>query len=171
KLPGNWVVTAEFIYNKDIHAVNFENVNLSTAGTAFNGSDNRVRYTSTKIYSGAGGATVANPNINSAILMKNYNKGHGYVFTLQVQKTWKNLYASVAYTNSKSLSLNDGGSIAASMWRDRFVAGDPNAPVVGLSNFYQPHRVIAQASYRVEYAKHFATSVGLIFEAAPNGVG
>jgi len=170
KLPGNWVVTAEFIYNKDIHAVNFENVNLPTAGTPFNGSDNRVRYTTSKIYSGAGGATVNNPNINSAILMKNYNKGHGYVFTLQVQKTWKNLYASVAYTNSKSLSLNDGGSIAASMWRDRFVTGDPNAPVIGLANFYQPPRVMAQASYRIESAKHFATSVGLIFEVAPGGI-
>ena len=102
--------------------------------------------------------------------MKNYSKGYSYFFTLQLQKTFKNLYTSVAYTNSKSKSLNDGGSIAASMWRDRPVTADPNAPQLGYSTYYQPNRVIAYASYRIEYCKHFATSIGLVFEAAPNGV-
>lgn len=171
KLPANFIVTAEFSYSKDLHAVNFENVNLPSTGTPFAGSDQRIRFSSTKIYSGQGGASPANPNITNAILMKNYSKGYSYFFTLQVQKAFKNLYTSVAYTNSKTRSLNDGGSIAASMWRDRTVTGDPNAPELGYSNFYQPNRIIAQASYRVEYAKYFATSVGLVFEAAPNGVG
>lgn len=171
KLPKNYVITAEFGYSKDINAVNFENVNLPLTGTALAGPDARIRYSGTRIYSGAGGATATNPNITSAILMKNYNKGYSYFFTVQLQKTWKNLYASVAYTNSKSKSLNDGGSIAASMWRDRQVTGDPNAAQLGFSNYYQPNRIIAQASYRLEYAKHFATSIGLVFEAAPNGVG
>jgi hypothetical protein len=170
KLPKDFVVTAEFSYSKDLNAVNFENVNLPLAGTALAGPDKRIRYTSNKIYSGAGGATPTNPNITNAILMKNYTKGYSYFFTLQLQKTFKNLYTSIAYTNSKSKSLNDGGSIAASMWRDRQVTGDPNAPELGYSTYYQPHRVIAYASYRVEYCKHFATSVGLVFEAAPNGV-
>jgi hypothetical protein len=57
------------------------------------------------------------------------------------------------------------------MWRDRAVTGDPNAPELGYSHFYQPNRVIAQASYRVEYSKHFATMFGVVFEAAPNGAG
>jgi len=171
KLPANFIVTAEFSYSKDINAVNFENVNLPSTGTALAGPDNRVRYSSTKIYSGQGGATPTNPNITNAILMKNYSKGYSYFFTLQIQKTFKNFYGSIAYTNSKSKSLNDGGSIAASMWRDRQVSGDPNAPELGFSNFYQPHRVIAQAAYRIEYAKYFATSIGIVFEAAPNGAG
>ena len=51
------------------------------------------------------------------------------------------------------------------------MSNDPNAAELGFSNFYQPHRVIAQASYRIEYKKHFATSFGLIYEAAPAGVG
>jgi hypothetical protein len=54
------------------------------------------------------------------------------------------------------------------MWRDRPVENDPNAAELGRPNFYQPHRVIAQASYRIEYAKYFATSIGLVFEAAPS---
>lgn len=171
KLPGNIIGTAEFVYNKEINAINFENVNLPSTGSPLVGSDNRIRYSSQRINSGAGGATVTNPNITNAILMKNYSKGYSYIFTLQLQKSFKNFYTSVAYTNSKSRSINDGGSIAASTWRDRYVSGDPNAPELGFSNYNQPNRVIAQASYRKEYAKYFATSVGLIFEAAPNGVG
>jgi outer membrane receptor for ferrienterochelin and colicin len=168
KLPWNIVGTIEYSYSKDINAVNFENVNLPTSGTPLAGPDKRIRFSSSRIYSGAGGASVTNPNISSAILMKNYSKGYGHVLTAQLQKTTKNLYTSVAYTYSDVQTLNDGGSIAASMWRDRPVAGDPNVAVLGRPNFYQPHRVIAQASYRKEYGKHYATSIGLVFEAAPS---
>ena len=168
KLPGDFIVSVDFSYSKDVNAVYFQNVNLPSTGTALAGSDNRIRYSATRIYSGAGGATVTNPNITNAILMTNSSEGYSYFLTAQVQKTIKNLYLSLAYTNSKSKSLNDGGSIAASMWRDRPVKGDPNAEDLGYSNFYQPHRVIATASYRFEYAKNFATSIGLVFEAAPS---
>lgn len=168
KLPAGLIATVEYSYSKDINAVNFENVNLPAAGTALVGPDNRIRYSSQRIYSGAGGETSTNPNITNAILMKNYSKGYGHVLTLQLQKFSRNLYTSIAYTYTDVKTLNDGGSIAASMWRDRPVMNDPNAPELGRPNFYQPNRVIAQASYRIEYAKHFATSVGMVFEAAPS---
>lgn len=171
KLPGNIVATVEFVYNKEVNAINFENVNLPSTGKPLVGSDNRIVFSSTKINAGTGGATITNPNISNAILMKNYSKGYSYVFTVQLQKTFKNFYASAAYTNSKSRSINDGGSIAASTWRDRPVKNDPNSAELGFSNYNQPNRIIAQLSYRKEYAKHFATSFGLIFEAAPAGVG
>jgi hypothetical protein len=68
----------------------------------------------------------------------------------------------------KSKDITIGGSTASTMWGSRPVTGDPNAPELGYSNFYVPHRVIASASYRIEYAKKFATSIGLIFEASPS---
>jgi hypothetical protein len=171
KIPGNFIVTLEGTYSKDIHSVYFQNVNLPLTGITFAGSDPRVRYDSSRIYGGHPVATVTNPNISSAILMTNSNKGYSYFVTLQVQKTIHGLYLSAAYTYSQAKSLNDGGSIAASMWRDRPVTGNPNADELGFANYYLPHRVIASASYRFNYAKHFATSLGLIFEAAPSGVG
>jgi len=171
KMWWDIIGTIEYTYSHDINAVNFENVNLPATGVAFLGSDYRDRYSSTKINSGGTTPTEANPNITNAILMKNYNKGYGNVLTFQFQKSTKNVYASVAYTYSNTMSLNDGGSIAASTWRDRPVKGDPNAADLGYSNFYQPHHVIAQINYRKEYLQHFATSVGFIFEAAPAGVG
>ncbi len=170
KLPGDIVLTLEGNYSKDINNVNFENINLPATGTPLVGSDNRVRYGATKIYAGTGGASATNPNIGNAILMKNYQKGYAYYATIQLQKTFRNLYVNAAYTYAKSKDLNIGGSTASTLWGSRPITGDPNSPEIGYSNFYVPHRVIASASYRFTYAKHLATSVGLIFEASPSTI-
>ncbi len=169
KLPFGITGTLEGIYNKDINGVYHQNINLPTTGAALPGYDNRVRYTSSKIWGGTGGTTASNPNISDAILMKNTSKGYTYNITLQLQRNVKNLYTMVAYSYGDSRSVNDGGSIAQSIWRDRSVSGDPNDDVTSYSNFYQPHRVVAAAAYRFEYAKHFGTSFGLTFESANAG--
>ncbi|MFX1703379.1 carboxypeptidase regulatory-like domain-containing protein [Chitinophaga sp. CC14] len=166
QLPWGVIGTLEFNYSKDINAVYFQNVNLPTAGFQLDSTpDHRTRYNSSKIYAGN---SLSNPNISDAILMRNTNKGYSYFATIQLQKNLPNLYLSAAYTYSKSRSVNDGGSIAQSNWRDRPVAGDPNANALGYSNYYMPHRVIAAATYRFTWAKHFATSVGVVYEAAPS---
>ncbi|MHB1178575.1 MAG: TonB-dependent receptor, partial [Daejeonella sp.] len=170
KLPGDITATLEGSYVKDINAVLFQNINLPQTGKALVGSDNRIRYDSQRIYGGQGGATPQNPNISDVILLKNSKKGFSYFVTGRLEKNFTNgLNASVAYTYSKSKSVNDGGNIAQSMWRSRQVIGDPNADELGFSNFYQPNRVIAYMSYRKEYAKNYATSVGLTFESAAVG--
>ncbi|MFN0081320.1 MAG: carboxypeptidase regulatory-like domain-containing protein [Ferruginibacter sp.] len=168
KLPGNYTLTVEGNYTKDVNAVYFQNINLPYTGTVLAGPDNRVRYSTPQIYNGT---TLSNPNISDAILLKNSNKGYGYFLTAQLQKTSKYFNGSVAYTYSKARTINDGGSIAQSNWRDRSVKGDPNTDELGFANFYQPHRVIAYGTYRREYAKYFASSIGLTFEAATNGTG
>ena len=169
KLPFDIIGTLEGIYNKDINAVYHQNINLPTTGTALLGYDNRIRYSGSRIYSGLGGATAANPIITDAILMKNSSKGYTYNVTLQLQRNVKNLYTMIAYSHGDSRSVNDGGSIAQSIWRDRSVSGDPNTDVTSYSNFYQPNRVVAAAAYRFEYAKYFATSFGFTFESANGG--
>jgi hypothetical protein len=169
KLPFDITGTLEGIYSKDINAVYHQNINLPSTGTALLGADKRIRYSSTRIYGGAGGETAANPNISDAILMTNSSKGYTYNYTLQLQRSVKNLYTMLAYSHGDSRSVNDGGSIAQSIWRDRFVSGDPNADVTSYSSYNQPNRVVAASYYRFEYAKHFATSIGFTFEAANGG--
>ena len=177
KLPNNWTLTVEGTYTKDINAVYFQNINLPYSGVPLTGVDNRVRYNTSQIYGGFGTptntvgpiGTYSNPNISDAILMRNSNEGYGYFATVQVQKTTKYLSGSVAYTYSKAKTINDGGSIAQSNWRDRPTSGDPNRDELGNANFYQPHRIIAYLTYRREYAKHFATSIGFTYEFAANG--
>jgi hypothetical protein len=41
----------------------------------------------------------------------------------------------VAYSYGDSRSVNDGGSIAQSIWRDRLVSGDPNEDVTSIRFF------------------------------------
>ncbi|MBY0244695.1 MAG: TonB-dependent receptor [Sphingobacteriaceae bacterium] len=169
KLPYGLVATLEGVYTKDINAVLFQNINLDESkGTKLLGSDERVRYANKQIY--ATGKTLENPTITDAILFKNTSKGYSYFVTGQLQKTFASGFmASVAYTYSKAKSVNDGGSIAKNIWRDRSVTASPNADELGYANFFQPHRIISFVSYRKEYAKNYATSVGLTFESAAAG--
>ncbi|MDB5287828.1 MAG: TonB-dependent receptor [Mucilaginibacter sp.] len=170
KLPFGIIGTLEGIYSKDINAIYYVNVALPSTGTALVGSDNRIRYSNTTVYpSISTGNTAAQPNITDAILLKNTNKGYSYSITGQLQRTFKEFYFNVAYTYSDSRTVNDGGSIAQSTWRDRAVSGDPNADVASYANFRQPNRIIASMSYRKQYLNHLTTSVGLTYEAANAG--
>ena len=195
ELPGGVIGTLEAFYTKDLNAVYHQNVNLpgseSNPANRSTGADTRpIFYTinsplvvtnglaattrNFQIYgpvpAAQGGNTAARPNISDAIVMKNTNKGYSYAVTGQLQKSFSSgLYASLAYTYSDARSVNDGGSIAQSIWRDRSISGDPNASALSYSNFLQQHRFIASASYKREYLNHLATTVSLFFEAAPAG--
>jgi Carboxypeptidase regulatory-like domain len=173
KVLNNWIVTLEFTYAKDVNAAFFQNVNLPTTGTALVGADNRIRYSSSQIYpvGGAAAATVSNPNIGNAIYMTNVNGGYAYTATVQVQRQFRNLYVNVSYTYMQAKDVMVGGSTAATMWGSKPISGDPNVPQLGYSNSYMPQHLIASASYKFIYGKYFATTVGLIYEAAPSGVG
>ncbi|HVZ96821.1 MAG TPA: carboxypeptidase regulatory-like domain-containing protein [Chitinophagaceae bacterium] len=178
KFKNDWIATIEASYSKDINAVYFSNLNLNESNAfAMTGADNRLRYltstpNSNKYYYGNGGATQSNPNISSAILMKNSSKGYAYTLTARIQKTFNNLFVSLAYTYSQSKNLAAGGSTASTLWSSRGVANaDPNGANLAYSDYYQPHRVIAYGSYRVAYGKYFSTSIGAVFQAAPAGVG
>jgi len=175
KLPNDWLVTGEFTYSKDINAPYMSNVNLNeTNGFAIaNGPDNRTRFLTSvsntnKYYSA--GTSLQNPSIGNAILLANTNKGFAYVATARVQKTWHNLVASLAYTYTETKSAIENGSTASSLWSARAVANtDPNAATLSHPGWYQPHRIIAYANYRIEEGSHTSTSIGAVYEATTAG--
>ncbi|MBO9205037.1 MULTISPECIES: TonB-dependent receptor [Niastella] len=188
KLPGDWTITLEASYFKDINAVYYSNLNLKQdSAFQLSGVDNRNRYIvastnsydvyrSNKYYynkpssSSFANNTLDDPSIGTAILMSNSHKGYGYNLTARVEKTFKNLFASVAYTYSASKNVAEGGSTASSLWSARAVGNaDPNSANLAYASFYQPHRVLAFASYRFDYGHHFATSIGAVFEASTSG--
>ena len=185
QLPWGIIGTLEGIYTADLNAVYLQNVNLPTARGVLNSeSDKRpvyfgnpntfdpngLPYTTT---SGTTTTTVNGriySNVSDAIALRNTTQGYSFNFTAQLQKNFgKSLFASVAYSYTDSRSVNDGGSVAQSMWRDRPISGDPNATALSYSNFMVRQRIIASVSYKKEYAKYFATSISVFFEAAPNG--
>lgn len=190
-LGDGWMLGLEGIYTKDINAVYLENVNLPNSTVKAVGADNRtIFYTlgsnglpgavkNFAIYGNVKGVnapanginTVSSPNISDAIVIRNTDLGYSYALTATVSKSFENgLFASLAYTNSDSRSVNDGGSIAQSQWRDRVVSGDPNENVASYSSYIQTHRFNAYGSYRLNYLNEKAsTTFGFTYSAAPAG--
>jgi hypothetical protein len=191
QLGDGWIVSVEGIYTKDINAVYLENVNLPNSTVKAVGADNRVIFYTLganglpstarnfQIYGNVRGvngpangiATTSAPNISDAIVIKNTNLGYSYALTATVSKAFDNgLFASLSYTNSDSRSVNDGGSIAQSQWRDRVVSGDPNENVASYSSYMQAHRINAYGSYRLNYLNEKAsTTFGFTYSVAPAG--
>ena len=185
-LGDGWLATFEGIYTKDINAVYLDNVNLPLSQRNAIGSDTRPIYynvgangfpstVNNRIYGAIapaqGGNTTDKPNISDAIVMRNTNNGYSYAMTGTVAKTFESgLFASLSYTYTDSRSVNDGGSIAQSMWRDRLVSGDPNADVASYSNFLQKHRIVAFGSYKLNYLNNrMATTFGFTYATGPAG--
>ena len=54
------------------------------------------------------------------------------------------------------------------MWGSKTTHDNPNEFVAGLSNNYLPHRIIASMIYKKEFSKNLLSSVGLVYEGAPN---
>ena len=174
RLQDGWVIGAEYNYTQDINAVYYSNINLNESnGFALGGVDNRTRYltsvaNSNKYYSGT---TLVNPNIGNAILMSNSSKGFVYTLTAKVQRTTENLAYGIAYTRSVSKNTAEGGSTASSLWSAAPVANqDPNAANLGYASYYQPNRVIANFTYKLNEGKYLSTTFGAIYELANNGV-
>jgi len=174
KLPGDIVATAEGFFTKDLNAVNVQNINLPGQNTPLAGADPRPYFVNTRIYGGvipSSPTDYAAPNITDAELITNSKKGYSYAASLKLERNVNGLYTALIYTHSDSRSVNDGGSIAQSIWRDRSVAGDPNADALSYSNYRLPNRVLGIVSYRKEYAHAFATSIGVTYELQSSGVG
>jgi hypothetical protein len=170
KLPFGVVGTIEGAYTKDIRAIYHQNLVLSDGYTTLPGVEGQIQYDSKNITPAAGAVNAQNPSITGLYYMKNTNKGFSYFITGQLQKSFTNGFAaSVAYTYTKSKDVNDGGSTAATIWNTRYVAGNPNADNLSNSSYVQPNRIIATVSYRKQYAKNVASTIGLVFEASNNG--
>jgi len=172
KLPGGIVGTIEGAYTKDIRAIYHQNLVLSDSYTTLPGVEGQIQYTSknTTTPTATNPTTAQNPFINGLYYMRNTHKGFSYFITGQLQKSFTNGFAaSVAYTYTKSKDVNDGGSTASTIWSTRYVAGNPNTDNLSNSSYVQPNRIIATVSYRKQYAKNLATTVGLVFEAANSG--
>jgi hypothetical protein len=172
RLPGGIIGTVEGAYTKDLQAIYHQNLVLSDTYTTIKGPEGQIRYdlANRTAPTATNPTTATNPNITGLYYMKNTNKGFSYFITGQLQKSFTNGFAaSAAYTYTKSKDVNDGGSTASTIWSTRYIAGDPNKDNLSNSSFVQPNRIIATLSYRKQYSKNAATTLGLIFEASNNG--
>jgi len=101
-------------------------------------------------------------------VLENTNKGYSFATTLQLAKSFANgFYGSLAYTFTASQEVSPNpGSQATSAWQSIVNVGTPNAVELSNSQYAIPHRIIANASYRFQYAKHFASTISFFYEGA-----
>ncbi len=156
RLPNNITMSLEATYTKMINNVYYRNANLGfQTGQLGGADDNRPVY-----------ATRLNSNINRMSILDNTNKGMSFTITPMIQKSFANNWeASFAYTYTYAKDVAIGSSDqAASGWTTNNIAGNPNNPELGYSNFAVPHRVVAFASYKFNYLnKQAATTISLYY--------
>ena len=165
RLPGDILATFEGIYSKTINNIFYQDINLApsvgVADPAYNnGADKRIAYSSS---TGAGGRRL-NPNITNAILLTNTNEGYSYNLTAQFSKTWKHIFASLAYNHNDAADRNSGASSTAlSQWEFVQVVGDPNNPHLATSNYALTHRISAVLALNFAYARNFKSSLAFFY--------
>jgi len=165
-LGNGFTATLEGLFTKDINATRMRNANLkSPTGVLVEGDLTRARYTGTSadrnIY----------PGVTSAIVLENTNKGYSSSLTAQISKSFKggfNATASYTYTQAKE-AFSTSGTTATNVWSSTANVGTTNDVENGYTAFYTPHRVVASASYRVDYAGHAATTIGVFYQGQAGG--
>ena len=166
QIGKTWKLTMELMYTKDINATYMYDANSKAPdATVQTGSYTRGYYSSTA-------ARRLNSQISgNAMVLASTNQGKTFVFTTQIEKTFfKGLSGSLAYTYTYAGNITENpGSQASSVWTANNTAKTLNDFELAYANFAVPHRVVGYASYRFEYAKHFGTTVTLVYEGAHNG--
>ncbi len=162
RLPFDLVATAEFLYSRDINGMYYTNANLAKSTGNFAGVDKRPFYTST--------ANRVNSKVTGAFVLSNQDEGYSYNITAALEKPYSdNWFAKAAYNYGVSKNMFDPGSIAQGSWTGNFMSGNPNNPGLGYSSARPGHRVIAAASYSLEYFDFGKTTISCFLEGFNTG--
>jgi hypothetical protein len=159
RFANSYTATFEAIYTKMINNVYFRNANLGGEASTLVGADQRPFYT-----------TRLNSQVNQMIVMDNTNKGYSLSLTGQLQKAFSNKWeAGIAYTYTLAKEVAIGSSDqSGSGFNTNNIIFNPNKPDIGYSNYSVPHRIVVNASYRLEYANNqLATTFSVFYTAQP----
>ena len=154
RLPWGIKASVEAMYTKTLNNVRYEDIGLRATGELDHG--NGVKR---PVYS-----RLEKNKYSNLIYLSNSSKGYSYNITGTLSKDFGfGLDASIAYTFGESKAANDGlSSQAVSNWKYNY-SYDINGDELYYSNFDMRHRIVGQLNYRVEYAKNFATTIGLVY--------
>ena len=169
RLPWNLVGTVEFIYSNNLQDIDYQNLNLGPENTNVRLADGRPFF-SDVVEQEDGSFRVnrvdASNNFTNVILLTNTNVGNQWSLTGQLRKEFSDgWFADASYTYSDGTSVNDGtSSRAISNWQFNEVPGDPNNAPAARSSFISKHRILASASYQLNYGSRYSTTFSLIYE-------
>ncbi|HSU28946.1 MAG TPA: TonB-dependent receptor [Chitinophagaceae bacterium] len=179
KLPWGMVGSIDLVYNRDENTAFFRNPNLLAPSplNVVGYPDNRMIYGATvptrfiNTLSAQGVPTAGGPSAFNPIVLDNGKKGYYFSATVKIEKPLsKGLSLMVAYTKSVGSNLFDGGGDQPlSAWQGTPTVSGSNFPVLGYANFVIPDRVVGNLTWRKEFFKHTATSIGLFYQGSIDG--
>ncbi|WP_324672866.1 TonB-dependent receptor [Hymenobacter sp. GOD-10R] len=156
--------TLEFIYNKNINAIRYVNINQADPLGNFAGPDTRLRYP------GSAAANRLNSTITQNYYLTNTSKGSSYSLTAQLERPFSNgLFVRAAYNYGHAKDLMSAGTTASGTYGGIYSVNGGNYPSLSYSDNDLRHRVIGSVSYRKEYGNFGATQISLFYEARNQG--
>lgn len=166
RLEGGWILSADFIFTKDVNAMMVRNYGRSNPSGTLSGVDSRPFYLDAdKSVDQFGGFT-------NAYVFTNVDEGKSFNMTLETKKEFSNgIYATLAYNY---LDAQDISSIDAEISSDAYdrnpALGNVNNPQLAPSLYGNRHRFVGTANKTFSYGggKH-ATTFSLFFEYAQGG--
>ena len=170
KLPFGIVGTLEAIFTKDINAVYHRNDNLPVPTLTL--PDGRALFPAN---TGSGAAMVygtrVNQSITGAYVLDNTNQGSSFFVTAQLEKTFDfGLYIMGAYTYGQTKDVTSNpGSVASSAFNYNYVKSNPNIPTLAFSDYDQPHKVVGNISYKIDYLDHASSAISIIYLGTQSG--
>ncbi len=161
KLPfWNLVMSAEVIFNENVQAVYYENLNIGAPVGTLNGADNRPFYDRGDRIDGAYGGIY---------LLSNTGAGDSWNSSVTITKPFYGGFSgSVTWAYGDANSIFDGTSSQnSSQWRNiQTVNGKNSALPITRSDFAQDHRFLANVSYEHKWNDHIKSTIGLFYEGS-----
>ena len=166
KLPLGIIGTFEALYSRNVNGYIYYDVNKRDPSGTFSGIDTRPKYPASGLSgTAANNAIRINPSTVNAIYLANTNQGDGLTLTASFKKSFKNgLFASLAYNYGRARDMMSAGSIAAGSFNGVPSVNGNNFLDLAFSDNDRRHRVLAIASYRLEYGDFGATQFGLTID-------
>ena len=103
--------------------------------------------------------------LSNMYLLDNTSKGYSNSLSIKGSKKFNfGLGLSASYTFTRSKSVNSAtSSVAQSNYNYNYIYTNPNDPELGFTAYNIPHRVTAAVTYTKSYAKHWTSTVSLIY--------
>lgn len=159
RLPGNWIISADFIYNDDVNAVAYENINLEGPAFTTTGAGSRFHYSGDRI----------DDTYDAVYMGYNTKKGNSYNIVGTLAKNFYSSFIDVtsqaSYSYGESNVLFDATSSQnSSQWRFQESINGSNNLTLSRSDFSPGHRVIANSTLEFKWTENLNTRIGLFYE-------
>lgn len=161
KLPGNLTFSADFVWNDNINAITYENLNLRGPQFQTTGAGSRPNYGFARVDNTYDAIYLA----SNTGLGSSYNVSGTLSHALITDKIDIRTSATYSYGESKVL-LDATSSQNSSQWRNLETVNGSNRPELSVSDFDPGHRIISNSTIEFKWTEKIKTRIGLFYEGA-----